>query len=166
MASLLTDDQLKQLRSIFALIDSDNNGKLNSHELTLIVNSFGKAVSEQEIEDVISQIDVGPTGGDGRVDFEVCAHCRHSPSHLPLRLQEFCTLFVRRFDHDKKVGFSKTEDVLLALVCCAHGSCAGRGEGSICDAGRRDQGWRADCRGSQEGVRCDRCVDSAWHKLC
>jgi Ca2+-binding EF-hand superfamily protein len=96
MASLLTTDQQKQLRQIFGMIDSDNNGKLNTHELMLIVNSFGQPVSETEIQDIVAEIDVGPTGGDGRVDFE-----------------EFVSLFVRRYDHDKKIGFSKSDDAEL-----------------------------------------------------
>ena len=65
----------------------DNSGYIGPAELTSLVKHWGNKISESEIQDMISEIDVGPNGGDGRID-----------------VLEFKNFFTRSFAFDESAG--------------------------------------------------------------
>lgn len=90
----MTEKQIADLRAIFNFVDTNDNGTLNAHELNLLVRSWGDKTSDWEIQDIISEIDVGVNGGDGTLDFE-----------------EFCKLMCRKFKHSEALGFDDDDHV-------------------------------------------------------
>lgn len=67
---LLDPEQRKELKAIFDAVA--RNGKLSTPDLAFLIRSFEPHQSDWEVQDLISEIDVGGhSSGDGRVDFEV-----------------------------------------------------------------------------------------------
>lgn len=87
MTHYLTQEQDVAIQKIFNAVDRDRSGYVGASELTMLVKHWGNKISESEIQDMISEIDVGPNGGDGKID-----------------LNEFRNFFTRSFSFDDTVG--------------------------------------------------------------
>jgi len=58
----LTEAQKSEIREIFALFDKNSDGKVHTIELGTVLRAINLNPSEQEIEDLMSQIDPHKTG--------------------------------------------------------------------------------------------------------
>lgn len=104
MASLLTSAQLAQLRVQFTRADKTGAGSLSAAQVAALMRvalagpeggdaagaggSGGTArptLSELEVADLLSEVDVGTEGGEGRADFEEFVHlfCRRFAAPPP-----------------------------------------------------------------------------------
>lgn len=90
-SSLLSASQLSQLRTVFSKADRTGAGSLSAAQVASLLrvalgaadgttNGAAAGISELEVQDLLSEVDVGADGGEGRCDFD-----------------EFCHLFSRRF---------------------------------------------------------------------
>jgi calmodulin len=61
----------EEIMSVFREIDEKGLGYISSDDLRQILNHLGEPLSEQEVEEIISEIDKNK---DGKIDFdEFCA---------------------------------------------------------------------------------------------
>lgn len=89
-SSSLSASQLSQLRTVFSKADRTGAGSLSAAQVASLLRvalgggddtaNGGAGISELEVQDLLSEVDVGADGGEGRCDFD-----------------EFCHLFSRRF---------------------------------------------------------------------
>jgi len=61
------EDFIQELKQVFEEHDADKSGSLDRRELKAILDSFGEAFTENEINDIIKDVD---PSGDGKVSFE------------------------------------------------------------------------------------------------
>ncbi|KAL8346909.1 hypothetical protein RB601_003445 [Gaeumannomyces tritici] len=64
--SHLTNDQLKQLKEVFDIIDKDGTGSISAEEFADAMESLGLSATDAEAQDIIADID---TNKDGQIDF-------------------------------------------------------------------------------------------------
>jgi len=91
MSSLLTSAQLAQLRLHFTRADKTGAGSLSAAQVAALLRvalagaesaegtgAPAVTLSELEVADLLSEVDVGTEGGEGRADFEEFVHlfCR------------------------------------------------------------------------------------------
>lgn len=55
----------QEMRSAFQVFDSDGSGQISVDELRKVMQSFGEALSEEEIKIMIQEVD---KDGDGQID--------------------------------------------------------------------------------------------------
>ncbi|XVF80856.1 hypothetical protein PTKIN_Ptkin15bG0109100 [Pterospermum kingtungense] len=67
MADTLTEDQVVEFREAFCLIDKDSDGFITMEELASALQTLDGNPKKEEIECMISEVDVG---GNGTIDFE------------------------------------------------------------------------------------------------
>ena len=71
----LTEEQVQELKEVFALFDKDGDGTIPTKDLDYIMRSFGHNLNEAELQDIIKEVD--PEGnkvknqknGLGKIDF-------------------------------------------------------------------------------------------------
>jgi Ca2+-binding EF-hand superfamily protein len=88
-ASLLSPAHLSSLRTLFTRCDKTGSGSLSASQVAGLLRIAtggegtrkGKGVSDLEVRDWLTEVDVGEEGGEGRCDFE-----------------EFVNLFTRSFE--------------------------------------------------------------------
>ena len=66
MVSSLTDEQLEELKSAYDMFDKDGDG-ISKDELRDAMNTFGKAPSADELDEIMRRAD---EDGSGTIDFE------------------------------------------------------------------------------------------------
>ncbi|KLU81384.1 hypothetical protein MAPG_00474 [Magnaporthiopsis poae ATCC 64411] len=64
--SHLTNDQLKQLKEVFDIIDKDGTGSISAEEFADAMESLGLSATDAEAQDIINDIDINK---DGQIDF-------------------------------------------------------------------------------------------------
>lgn len=64
---LKEDEEEKELRDAFRVLDSQKKGVIPTDDLRWILKSLGDDITDQEIEDMIAETD---TDGSGTVDYE------------------------------------------------------------------------------------------------
>lgn len=65
------DEDEKELRDIFRVLDKDKKGEVNVSELRWILKNLGDDLTEEDIDDMIADVD---TDGSGWVDYDEFAH--------------------------------------------------------------------------------------------
>ncbi|XP_066279450.1 calmodulin-like isoform X1 [Branchiostoma lanceolatum] len=70
----IPEDEEKELREAFKLFDKAGNGYISASDLRQVLNCLGQDLTEEEVDEMISEVDVD---GDGRIDYEefVAAMC-------------------------------------------------------------------------------------------
>ncbi|AFZ80373.1 centrin, putative [Theileria equi strain WA] len=63
----LRSDQLKEISAAFNLLDSNNTGRIDYHELKVAMRALGFEVKKQEVLDLIAKYD---KTNSGNIDFE------------------------------------------------------------------------------------------------
>ena len=63
----LTEEEIRDFKLAFALIDKDGNGDIDARELGLIMKQFGQNLKMEELEEMIND---GDKDGNGLIDFE------------------------------------------------------------------------------------------------
>jgi len=61
------DEDEKELKEMFRVLDKEKRGEVNTSELRWILKSLGDNMTEEEIDDMIADVD---TDGSGWVDFD------------------------------------------------------------------------------------------------
>merc|ERR1712241_235932 len=62
----LSEEQIGEFQDAFAFYDSDHDGIINAHELSLILRSIGQNPTEAELQDMVNEVD---KDGTGSLDF-------------------------------------------------------------------------------------------------
>ncbi|GAV04400.1 hypothetical protein RvY_14684-2 [Ramazzottius varieornatus] len=72
------EDEEKELRDAFRVFDKQCTGYITSSDLRAVLQCMGESLTEEEIDDMISEVDLD---GDGRIDFGefVAAMCESKP---------------------------------------------------------------------------------------
>ncbi|ELU00393.1 hypothetical protein CAPTEDRAFT_170356 [Capitella teleta] len=65
------DEDERELKEIFRVLDKDKKGEVNVSELRWILKNLGDDLTEEDIDDMIADVD---TDGSGWVDYEEFAH--------------------------------------------------------------------------------------------
>lgn len=65
------DEDEKELKEIFRVLDKDKKGEVNVSELRWILKNLGDDLTEEDIDDMIADVD---TDGSGWVDYDEFAH--------------------------------------------------------------------------------------------
>ena len=65
------DEDERELREIFRVLDKDKKGEVNVSELRWILKNLGDDLTEEDIDDMIADVD---TDGSGWVDYDEFAH--------------------------------------------------------------------------------------------
>ena len=60
------DEDERELREIFRVLDKDKRGEVNVDELRWILKNLGDDLTEEDIDDMIADVD---TDGSGWVDY-------------------------------------------------------------------------------------------------
>lgn len=63
----LTEQQIAEFREAFDLIDKDNNGRITTEDLLVMMRSLGQNPTGQELKDMVDPLD---GDGDGEIDFD------------------------------------------------------------------------------------------------
>merc|ERR1711976_119049 len=61
------DEDERELREIFRVLDKEKKGEVNVNELRWILKSLGDDLTEEDIDDMIADVD---TDGSGWVDYD------------------------------------------------------------------------------------------------
>mmetsp|Transcript_11680 Transcript_11680/g.20735 ORF Transcript_11680/g.20735 Transcript_11680/m.20735 type:complete len:520 (+) Transcript_11680:218-1777(+) len=67
LARTLTDNDVKRLRELFAAMDSNNDGKIDSQDLHNALEKVGAAIDEAEMQELFHASDID---GTGQIDYE------------------------------------------------------------------------------------------------
>lgn len=92
LARTLTDNDVKRLRELFAAMDADQDGRIDSNDLHNALAKVGAAIEESEMQELFHASDVD---GTGQIDYEVSLRAwpglLRSEGHINLYpfLQEF-----------------------------------------------------------------------------
>jgi len=63
MGDKLKQDDLNEIKDCFTLYDKDNDGKISTQDLGLVVRSLGQNPTEAEVDDISRNMIRGPTFG-------------------------------------------------------------------------------------------------------
>jgi len=66
-AKMQEDEDERELKEIFRVLDKDKRGEVNVNELRWILKSLGDDLTEEDIDDMIADVD---TDGSGWVDYD------------------------------------------------------------------------------------------------
>ncbi|XP_055339593.1 calmodulin-A-like [Paramacrobiotus metropolitanus] len=71
------EDEARELRDAFKVFDKQGTGYITPSDLRAVLQCMGESLTEDEIDDMISEVDLD---GDGRIDFEefVAAMCEQT----------------------------------------------------------------------------------------
>lgn len=65
-------DKEAELTEAFRAFDADRSGYISAHELRTVMTNMGAKMTEEEINGMISEIDID---GDGKINFEGDVSC-------------------------------------------------------------------------------------------
>ncbi|KAL8105032.1 hypothetical protein AgCh_028991 [Apium graveolens] len=66
MADLLNQEQIVEFQEAFSLFDKDGDGCITIEELATVIRSLDQNPSEEELQDMISEVDAD---GNGTIEF-------------------------------------------------------------------------------------------------
>ena len=69
MAEHLTEEQTAEFKEAFALFDKDGDGTISTKELGMVMNSLGQKPTPQELDNMISEVDIDGNGEIGKIIF-------------------------------------------------------------------------------------------------
>ncbi|XP_073109751.1 calmodulin-like isoform X2 [Elaeis guineensis] len=63
---ILTEEQISEFQEAFCLFDKDGDGCITLEELATVIRSLGQNPTEEELQDMISEVDAN---GNGTIEF-------------------------------------------------------------------------------------------------
>ncbi|MER7986969.1 EF-hand domain-containing protein [Streptomyces noursei] len=69
MTDRLTEEQVAEFKEAFSLFDKDGDGQIASSELGTVMRSLGQSPTEQELQDLITEVDADGNGTIGLPEF-------------------------------------------------------------------------------------------------
>ena len=126
MSSVLTSDQLEEIREAFKLFDTDDSGTIDSDELKVAMRAMGFEPKREEVRRMISESD---RDGSGTIPFETFQNVMTTKMHARDPKEEAIKAF-RLFDDDetgtvslknlrrvaKELGENMTDDELQEVI--------------------------------------------------
>mmetsp|Transcript_26208 Transcript_26208/g.46493 ORF Transcript_26208/g.46493 Transcript_26208/m.46493 type:complete len:162 (+) Transcript_26208:56-541(+) len=70
MVDYLALGQIRELKEVFDSFDHEKKGRLNVPTLATIFQGFGANISDYELQDMITEIDIGQDGGTATLEFK------------------------------------------------------------------------------------------------
>ena len=67
MSGKLTEDQVKEMKKAFEVMDSNKDGFVTKDELKTLLKGLGEDVTDEVINEMLN---IADTNGDGKVEFE------------------------------------------------------------------------------------------------
>ncbi|MED6145816.1 translation elongation factor EF1B gamma [Stylosanthes scabra] len=67
MAEILSEEQIVDLKEAFGLFDKDGDGCITVEELATVIRSLDQNPSEEELQDMITEVDAD---GNGTIEFD------------------------------------------------------------------------------------------------
>ena len=58
----LTEDDIREFREIFSLVDTDGSGAISTEELGVLVESVGMKLTPNELQDMVNELDADQSG--------------------------------------------------------------------------------------------------------
>lgn len=113
MVEPITDKQISEFREAFEIFDRDQDGYITIHELAEIMRNLGDPPTEENIQDMISEVDID---GSGNVNFQefISLMARRMRDG---DLEEEMKLVFKLFDRDGngKIGHSELKSLMIGI---------------------------------------------------
>lgn len=105
MSNNLSPEQLTDIRESFNLFDRDGDGHITANEFATILRSWGQNPTEEEVNEIISQVDLD---GNGTIEFDefvqmMCNSIRRFDTE-----EDYINAF-KAFDEDNDGKITKNE---------------------------------------------------------
>lgn len=110
LARTLTDNDVKRLRELFAAMDADQDGKIDSNDLHNALAKVGAAIEESEMQELFHASDVD---GTGQIDYEEFIAAMLDSNRVAKRAEAVRRSF-EELDKDGD-GFISPEDIVKAM---------------------------------------------------
>jgi calmodulin len=109
--STASQDEISEMKEVFACFDKDSSGTVTTQELGLVLKSMNKNFSEDELKKIVSKFDFN---GDGQIDFDefFALMTRHEKKEVDELKQAF-NVFDK--DSDGTITSKELEIVMKAL---------------------------------------------------
>lgn len=109
----LTEDDIKEFREIFDLMDKDKGGTLCAEEVKALMDLLGMKVKHEDVEAMIDEID---GDGSGQIDFDEFLEVMARPQQVPYKRADVARAFRMFADKDAPAGCISPEALEKALV--------------------------------------------------
>ncbi|CEL99811.1 unnamed protein product [Vitrella brassicaformis CCMP3155] len=116
MASNLTDDDIREFREIFNLVDTDGGGSISTDELGKLMETLGIPTTQEELQLMVSEID---DNGDGEIDFDEFVKVMSRKVNADYTPDEVRRAF-KVFSGDAPEGQIRVADLEKALITYGH----------------------------------------------
>jgi len=110
LARTLTDNDVKRLRELFAAMDADQDGRIDSNDLHNALAKVGAAIEESEMQELFHASDVD---GTGQIDYEEFIAAMLDSNRVAKRAEAVRRSF-EELDKDGD-GFISPEDIVKAM---------------------------------------------------
>ncbi|XP_058748657.1 calmodulin-like protein 11 [Vicia villosa] len=112
MTDSLRDDPIAELHEAFCLIDKNNDGFITEDELTTTIKSFDVNPTKEEIQNMISEVDINRRGS---INFEEFLNIMSTQmkENISKELKEAFRIFDR--DQDEYISAIELKDVMMRL---------------------------------------------------
>eukprot|EP00195_Chlamydomonas_chlamydogama_P009706 CAMPEP_0202899710 /NCGR_PEP_ID=MMETSP1392-20130828/7867_1 /ASSEMBLY_ACC=CAM_ASM_000868 /TAXON_ID=225041 /ORGANISM="Chlamydomonas chlamydogama, Strain SAG 11-48b" /LENGTH=154 /DNA_ID=CAMNT_0049585965 /DNA_START=94 /DNA_END=558 /DNA_ORIENTATION=- len=115
----LTEQEINEFREVFDLMDRDKGGTLSIEEVKQLMEMLGMKVKQDELEQLVSEIDID---GSGQVDFEEFLQVMARPHEVPFTKQDVLrafSLFTEEGDPEGCIAPDMLEKALLKYCTIA-----------------------------------------------
>jgi calmodulin len=109
---LLSDEQLRDLRAVFDLFDTNGNGSISAKELGTVMRTIGQDPTEAELQDIINDRDAD---GSGTLDFLEFVNLMGAPLKGDNVAEDIDTTFRAWCDRDGNIKISDLRKAMTDL---------------------------------------------------
>lgn len=102
-------DKEAELTEAFRAFDADRSGYISAHELRTVMTNMGAKMTEEEINGMISEIDID---GDGKINFEGDVSCSKDCPSIYLSFCQPTFLRIINLWKGKQINFSSLANIL------------------------------------------------------
>ncbi|XP_063711280.1 neo-calmodulin-like [Symsagittifera roscoffensis] len=93
-----TREQEEELRDVFTVFDKDGDDRITTLEIKQVLSALGRKVSEQQIMEMISSVDLDSNGSIDFEEFREMMSQRRSATDFETKLQNAFRLFDQNSD--------------------------------------------------------------------
>lgn len=113
MVEPITDKQISEFREAFEIFDRDQDGYITIQELAEIMRNLGDPPTEENIQDMISEVDIDGSGNINFQEFISLMARRMRDGDLEEELKLVFKLFDR--DGNGKIGHSELKSLMIGI---------------------------------------------------
>lgn len=147
----LTEEELEELKDIFAMFDKDNSGSIDVNELESMVSSLGISATKDDLNEMIAEADIDKSGTIEFEEFKTLIGPHFQKEKPP---EDFIDAF-KFFDKDGDGFISRTE--LRAIM--------NNVDGQLAEADIEDMIKEADVNGDGK-IDFDEFIKMMHHQPC